>query len=86
MEKKTGLDYKLYGVRGGSPQYRENVGAAVIFADGLTIDVDAFEGTGDTYKIRDQKLFTIKNDGGNILFEGTAMQLVEVLERKTNAK
>ena len=79
MKKETGLNYKVYGIRGGEPTYKENVGAVLIFTDGLTIDVDAFEGYGDTYKMRTEKLITIKNNGGAVLFEGNVQQFIEQL-------
>ena len=84
---KSNLDYKIWGIRGEEPQYKENTGAVAIFADGLNINVDAFEGAGDTYKLREKKLFSIRKDGGStLLFEGTAEQFLEVLERGTNKK
>lgn len=73
------INYKVQGVRGGNPSYRENVGYVATFVDGLTIVADAFEGYGDTYKRREENLITISNNDGKTLFSGTSKQLIDTL-------
>jgi len=76
----TKVDYKVQGVRGGNPQYKENVGYVSIFADNLTITADAFEGFGSDYKRREQTQITIQTNEDGILFEGSIDDLRKILK------
>lgn len=53
--KKSSLDLKVTGVRGGNASWIEDKGSVVVFVDGSDyISVDAFQGRGNEYKRREE--------------------------------
>jgi hypothetical protein len=79
---KTKLSLKITGVRGGSPKWIK-AGQIISFPDNYWsyISVDAFEGSGDSYRRRNDCLIEISTHG-NIIFSGTFEQLCEKLKNK----
>lgn len=73
------LAVKTQNKRGNEPKYQENLGKVTIFThpDDF-IDVDMFEGFGDSYKQREQDNITITHNGKKY-FEGSFLELIEKL-------
>jgi len=79
--KKAKLSVKLNGVKGGVPQWKDNMGYVACFLNDCkkhAIIVDAFQGAGDTYQRRPENEIVISNENGNI-FSGTIDELIERL-------
>lgn len=74
------LSYRVQGVRGGRPQWVENVALLRAFVDSHdnTIGVDAFCGFGNDYRRRDDSKITIQKDG-RCWFSGTFDELIAIL-------
>jgi hypothetical protein len=69
--KQANIDLKVTGVRGGSPSYNENKGQVTVFVESgysrqQFISVDAFEGSGNDYKRREETKITIQDKYGRV--------------------
>lgn len=72
------------GVRGGNYKTKKTGFVCVKVNDQYTplLEIDNFEGGGDTFKQREEPLIKIYGDLiGTIIFEGTHEQLVEKLSK-----
>ena len=76
------LNIKTQGKKGGNPQYKEDISFATLFLHNQDlISIDVFEGTGGTYKRREQEEIKIIIFGEE-LFTGTRRELYELLSKK----
>jgi len=75
------LAVKTQNKRGNEPQYKENLGNVTIFTHSEDyIDVDMFEGFGESYKEREEVNIKIIYNGKNY-FEGSFLELIEKLQK-----
>lgn len=75
------LAVKTQGIKGGNPQYKENLGLVTTFIGHSEdfISVDNFEGQGDSYKKREMTEIKIVQNG-TVLFQGDKYELFEKLK------
>ena len=77
------LNIKTQGIRGGNPQYKENIAAAALILGHSEdkIVVDVFDGQGATYQRRETESIEIIQNG-KVLFSGNKYELFEILKGK----
>ena len=75
------LAIKTQNVKGGTPQFKDNVGYVSTFIGNNEdrIVVDAFEGFGETYKRREMHEISIF-ENGTLIFNGNKYELFEKLK------
>jgi hypothetical protein len=81
--KQANIDLKVTGISGGSPTYNENKGQVTAFIDSgyarsQFISIDAFEGTGESYKKREEVKITIQDKYGKV-WQGNFAELTAML-------
>lgn len=77
------LSLKTVGIKGKTPKYIEKIGSVCVFADQnntqSNIYIDAFRGSGQTYKEREENIIEVQEDG-KIIFCGTFKELANRLK------
>jgi len=76
------LTIRTQNKNGGNPQFKENLGMATIFLRHSQnfITVDNFEGSGATYKQREQALISIFENGAEV-WKGTKQEFYKQLNK-----
>lgn len=74
--QNSNIDLKVMGVKGGSPSFNENKGQVTVFIDSHPqfICVDAFEGSGNSYKRMNETKITIQDKYGRV-WQGSFAEL-----------
>jgi hypothetical protein len=78
------LSIKTQGVKGANSVLKTNIGYVTTFIDDNDNDrivIDAFEGSGNTYKRRTTELIEVYKDG-TLFFTGSFVELCEILQGK----
>lgn len=77
------LSTKIQGVKGGNPQWKDKNGYVTTFLGHSEdfISVDAYDGSGSSYKERETLLIEVY-ENGKLLFSGNKYELFEILKGK----
>lgn len=76
------LNVSIQGIRGGNFRATNNIGCVIAkiedWPEDKTITIDAFEGSGSSYKRRENHIIVIKHEG--VEWKGTFDELLNKLK------
>jgi len=81
MKKEAKIDLSVIGIQGKNKTWNPNKGQIITFIDSSNnfICVDAFEGSGNSYKRRENSYIEVCHEG-EFIFKGTFKELIEKLK------